>query len=193
MAGVANIDTSTLIHVGVELVVVGGLAFWVHRKTSDLQDQVSGLTEKVNKYEEILKRQGELLAQHENALRQVFAVLNGGAPPPQPQPKPQPKQTPRKRSPKRSPPKRKAQTGHSQPKAAGSPARAAPNIGATFSKLAPESIEVPIADDVEDEEGGTNVDDLLAAELAELGGGSAEEGECNADGTCDLKPAAKKK
>ena len=161
MAAVSNIDTSTLVHLGVEIVVVGGLAFWVHRKTKDLQDQITSLTESVNKYEDILKRQGELLAQHENALRQVFAAMNGKSPPMQSKP------TPRK---------------HTSPKRNSGPhpnidATAHPNIDATFSKLS-----------IEDED-GTNVDDLLTDELAELGVAT----ECDADDTCDLKSDVKKK
>lgn len=76
MSEIAKVDTATLIHIGVELIVVAGLAFWVHKKTNNLQDQITALNEKINSYEEHLKRQGELLAQHENVLRQLFSNQN---------------------------------------------------------------------------------------------------------------------
>jgi hypothetical protein len=76
MSGVkTSISNTTLIHAGVELVITAGLIFWVHSKTSNLQNQVTLLTEKINKYEEIINKQGEILTQHENALRQVYSVL----------------------------------------------------------------------------------------------------------------------
>lgn len=72
------VNTQTLIHVGVELVVVGGLTFWFQRKTSLLRGEINALREKVARHEEIISNQGQLLARHDQILRQIF----GGAPPP---------------------------------------------------------------------------------------------------------------
>lgn len=193
----SNIDTSTLIHVGVELVVVGGLAFWVHRKTSNLQDKLTELNEKVNRYEDILKRQGELIAAHENALRQIFSVLQLHEEEP---------------------------VNHSRPKRTYTNERS--NINKTFSKARntsqpkPRNVvkkssisrepkfrrkQEPESDQNESEdETNTGMDDMLAEELKELRSGnskgitivedeseiieySSDEEECDVDGSCNKK------
>lgn len=72
----SNFSTSSLVHIGVELVVIGGLSFWIHKKTSDLQEQVTRLTEKVGKYDELLRRQADVIAQHENGLRHLLSIIS---------------------------------------------------------------------------------------------------------------------
>ena len=74
-----NLDTKTLVHVGVELVIIGGLTFWFQRKTSLQQEEINNLREELNKTKEIINRQGALLAQHERILSQ----FTGGNFPPQ--------------------------------------------------------------------------------------------------------------
>lgn len=190
---VANINTSTLVHIGVELVVVGGLAFWIHRKTGDLQDQITTLSERVNKYEDVLKRQGELLAQHENALRQVYSAIQGNPPSRPLSPNPDLRQRHSSKGKARSVPIHKNRTSdHPRQAQSSSPdhgqeaARA--DIGATYSQNTPTSIDIPFADDDAD----TDVDTLLADELAELNT-SSDGDACDVDGSCDLKPPSKKK
>ena len=71
----SGMSTSMLIQVGVGVVIAAGIVFWTHSRTSGLQEQVAALTKKVEQYEEILKKQGEFLAQHESALRQISALF----------------------------------------------------------------------------------------------------------------------
>jgi len=68
-------NMSLMIHMGVEIVMFGGLTFWFHKRTTEQQNQITSLIEKVNRYEELLKRQGEMVAMHENALRQLSTLL----------------------------------------------------------------------------------------------------------------------
>jgi len=69
-------DTMFLVHVGLEVVCIGGLAYWLNKRTGELQAQVDLLNTKVAEQDQHLKAQGELLAKHENALQQIFNVMN---------------------------------------------------------------------------------------------------------------------
>lgn len=71
-----SVDTKTLVHVGVELVVVGGLTFWFQRKTALQQEEIDRLKEHLAKAEEVINRQGELLAKHDHIIGQLI----GGKP-----------------------------------------------------------------------------------------------------------------
>lgn len=68
-----KLNTQTLVHVGAELVVAGGIVFWSQRKFADLQGQITDLQDKLSTYEKIIH-------QHEQIFRQIF----GGGPPPIP-------------------------------------------------------------------------------------------------------------
>ena len=70
-----NLDTKTLVHVGVELVVIGGLSFWFQRKCTLQQEEINGLKEEIANMKEIINRQGTMLANHERILNQL---INGG-------------------------------------------------------------------------------------------------------------------
>lgn len=72
-----GLPMATIIHAGVEVVVMAGLAYWIHSKTSGLQEQITLLIEKVKAQEELLKKQNEILAHHENALNQFHTILQG--------------------------------------------------------------------------------------------------------------------
>ena len=66
------LDTKTLVHVGVELVVVGGLAFWFQRKTSLQQQEINNLRDELSKVKEVLNSQGKMLAQYDQILGQLM-------------------------------------------------------------------------------------------------------------------------
>lgn len=91
----SSVSMTTIIHAGVELVILGGLFYWIKTTTGGLQDQITSLTDKVNKYDDLLKRQSEVIAQHENALRQIHSMLQGIS-----QPKPTQKPTPKSNNPR---------------------------------------------------------------------------------------------
>lgn len=73
----ASISTTTLIHVGVEIVVAAAIVYWVHSRTKGLDDQITILSNKIDKLEELIKKQGDIIAHHENALRQFHAMMQG--------------------------------------------------------------------------------------------------------------------
>lgn len=72
-----GIPTSTWIHAGVEIVVASAIVFWVYTRNKDAQDQNRILSERIDKLEEIIKKQGEIIVHHENALRQFHTMLQG--------------------------------------------------------------------------------------------------------------------
>jgi len=73
----AGISTTTLIHAGIEIVVAAAIVYWVHSRTKGLDDQIAILSERIDKLEELIKKQGEIIVHHENALRQFHAMMQG--------------------------------------------------------------------------------------------------------------------
>jgi hypothetical protein len=88
-----SVNTLIIIIV-IAAVIVAVCCYWIYNKTSVLQEQVTVLTERVNKYEDIMKNQSELIAKHENALQQIFAVMNRNQIVQQPQRQQQPMKKP---------------------------------------------------------------------------------------------------
>ena len=67
-----SINTQTLVHTGIELVVIGGLTFWFNRKLALCQNEINELQDKVTKYEELFNQQGTVIAHHDQILRQLL-------------------------------------------------------------------------------------------------------------------------
>lgn len=67
-----SINNQTLIHVGIELLVVASLAFWVNKKDSNLQAQINKLVEQNENFEKIMIEQRNLIMKHEQMLMQIF-------------------------------------------------------------------------------------------------------------------------
>jgi len=72
------ISMPILIHAGIELIAMIGVAFWLNSKISALQTHLTTLEDKIKGYDAIFQKQGEIITHHENALRQIFSMLNGG-------------------------------------------------------------------------------------------------------------------
>lgn len=73
----SNVDTQTLIHVGTELVIIGGLSFWFNKKLGDLQTQNLILEKRLKEMESVIEQQQKILESHEMALRKIFGIPNG--------------------------------------------------------------------------------------------------------------------
>jgi len=65
----AAVSTQTLIHIGTEVVIIGGITFWFAKRTSDLQSQVDDLTKKLEAALQVIDSQGKMLMAHEEFLR----------------------------------------------------------------------------------------------------------------------------
>ena len=102
-----DIQKQAMIHAGVEVVVISGVVFWFQRKTTLLQTEIDGLRQTLSQYEDVLKKQGDIIAQHDHLLRQI---LGGGQPPINNPGIPQQPSQPPQRVPKRSPPPKTSQT-----------------------------------------------------------------------------------
>ena len=76
-----KIGTATLIHAGLEVVIISGVTFYLNRRISSLQERIDIMQDTISKYEAVLTQQSELLNQHENILRRMI-----GAPPMKPHP-----------------------------------------------------------------------------------------------------------
>lgn len=64
-----GISKQTLLHAGVELVVVGGLTLWFSKKTSLLQEQIIMLEERIAQYEKAMANYENVLMAHDQLLR----------------------------------------------------------------------------------------------------------------------------
>jgi hypothetical protein len=58
-----------LIHVACEVVVLGVLIFWIHRKTSNLWDQVDELSQR-------LEDQEDTIQNHSRLIKEIIQMLN---------------------------------------------------------------------------------------------------------------------
>ena len=67
-----SIDSKTLVHVGVEFVVIGGVTFWLNKRISGIQEEVLELRKKVESYENVIQQQSRLINRHEEMLSQIF-------------------------------------------------------------------------------------------------------------------------
>lgn len=181
-------DTKTLVHVGTELLVIGGLTFWFQRKTSMQQEEIENLREKIARLEEVIER-------HD----QIFQSILGGRPPqfpPQKQsqspphyPSPQPQYhqqnpIPQRQTSQVSTPNHPQQTPNPQNLHSSSQENHNINQQSSFD-LHSESSE-------EDEnQDGDNIDELLKEELQSIGDPEYIEISCSGE-TCDLKTSKKK-
>lgn len=67
-----SVDSKTLVHVGVEFVVIGGVTFWLNKRISSVQEEVLELRKKVESYETVIQQQSRLINRHEEMLSQIF-------------------------------------------------------------------------------------------------------------------------
>jgi hypothetical protein len=70
----ADMDSKTMIHIGTEILLIGGLGFWMKKRVDTLDSQVEELSKKLAAYENIITQQQQLLARHDSLLRQAFGV-----------------------------------------------------------------------------------------------------------------------
>ena len=172
-----TVDTKTLIHVGVELVVIGGLTFWFQRKTSLLHEEIDDLRGKLSKLEDIINQQGKMLNQHE----QFIQMIGRGMPPQMSGPRHQ------------GMPPQNMPTSRLEPEK-----RSVPNQ----PRVHQPRVEQPQEDDSEENISESELDSLLGDEINQLhksrqdpkdDGPEFIEIECNGD-SCDLKkPRSKSK
>lgn len=73
--GFSNISMSTIIHVGIECVMIGGVVYLITSKTNALQDQITVLNDTIKKQNEQLTVQADLITKHENAIRQLYTTI----------------------------------------------------------------------------------------------------------------------
>jgi hypothetical protein len=100
-----NLDTKTLIHVGTELVVVGGLAFWMNKKIGLVESKMDALLQQLAVYEDAIQKQQKMINTHEAAFRQIFGGHKPqGLPSPPEQDQPSNEHKPPTMSPPTSPP-----------------------------------------------------------------------------------------
>lgn len=66
-----NLDTKTLIHVGTELLLIGGLGFWMKGKIGAAETRIEELEKRLAAYEQIFSGLQGALVKHENMLRQM--------------------------------------------------------------------------------------------------------------------------
>lgn len=77
-----GMNMTMIVHVCMEMVIVGFITYWLNSKIKSQEEDSKLLLERLVKCEEQIAKQNEIIAHHENALRQFHALLQG-LPPPQ--------------------------------------------------------------------------------------------------------------
>jgi hypothetical protein len=72
MSTIGGFDTSALIQVGVTLVIVGGLTYWMHNRMNKMQESMDIMKETLEKHEEIFKTFEQILLQHDGAIKNLY-------------------------------------------------------------------------------------------------------------------------
>lgn len=75
-------DTKTLIHVGIETVVIGGITFYCKRRMDTLEGEIQGLREQNLKLQQGLDTLARVLEQHDRYLRGEPGAMQSSHPPP---------------------------------------------------------------------------------------------------------------
>lgn len=170
-----HLDTKTLVHMGVELVVIGGITFWFQRKTSIQQEEINQLRETLSKLEELVVEQGKIISQHE----MIFRRMTGGMPPPQQPPQSyaqHPQQPPHVQHPPQQQPPRH-------------PPQPPPHVQHPPPQQSPPPADSSSSQSEEEEEDPT---EILKEELGSIGGDPEFlEISCNPE-SCDLKGRKKR-
>jgi len=84
-----GVNSQFLIHVGVEVVVIGGVFFYLNKQNSLLREEVESLRDKLTKCEEAISHQNQILRQHDQILQ---SMLGGHQVPVHSQPPPKPEE-----------------------------------------------------------------------------------------------------
>jgi hypothetical protein len=72
-----ELDMKTLIHVGTELIVLTGLAFWMNKRIALTESKMKLMEDQLVAYGEALNKQGKLLAQHDQIFSQMLGGIGG--------------------------------------------------------------------------------------------------------------------
>lgn len=152
-----NLDTKTLVHVGTELLLIGGLGFWMKKRIDTADAKVEEMEKKLVAFEEIINQQQAILAKHDAGLRQLFGM------PPGPPPNPSPPGPEAERNPKgaaKAAPKESA-----KPAAKAAPKESAPKQKQPLSPTKEPEAQVSVIE--EDDLSPEELDKILEKELKE--------------------------
>lgn len=69
-----GMDTKTMVHIASEILLIGGLGFWMKKRVDTLDAQVDEMSKKLTVYENIIQQQQQLLAKHEAVLQQISSL-----------------------------------------------------------------------------------------------------------------------
>lgn len=68
-------DAKTLIHVGAEIVVIGGISFWFHKRIGDQNAIITKITDENKKLTERVENLEKMLMQQHQELQQLMQML----------------------------------------------------------------------------------------------------------------------
>jgi len=82
---VDSLDVKNFLQIGANVVIVGGVAFWLNGKIRSLEDRIVELEKQNNEYAEIIKKHDQILSVILNN-----PIERSRPPPPRPSPSPTP-------------------------------------------------------------------------------------------------------
>ena len=131
-------NKTLLIHVTCEVVVLGVLIFWVHRRTSNLWEQIEDMSQR-------LEDQEDKIQNHERIIKEMINMLNS----------------------QRVPPAQQSVVKQTKPPHRKPPARKLQKVEEPVEDIEENLLEMNIEED-DFEETESEMDDALKDELAEL-------------------------
>lgn len=69
------LDMKTLIHMGIELIIIGGIAFYLNRKINATDLQIAVQKERIDALETLVKQQKSIIEKHNVVLQQILDHL----------------------------------------------------------------------------------------------------------------------
>ena len=73
----SSISMMTMIHIGVEILVVAGVSFWLHSKIKTQEEHLKIQADRIAECEKLIAKQTEIITRHENALHHFSSLLQG--------------------------------------------------------------------------------------------------------------------
>lgn len=68
----------TLIHMGIELIVIGGITYWLNRKINGAEVRITEQQAQIAALQEVVKKQGETIAKHNELLQRIVDFIESG-------------------------------------------------------------------------------------------------------------------
>ena len=71
-----GISMTTIVHVASELFIIAGITYWMHIRSSSLEQKVHDLEKKIDEYDSILNKHASVITSHEQNIAKIADFIN---------------------------------------------------------------------------------------------------------------------